>query len=198
MTSRTRLAISHVREVGLAHHAHVRRAGNEVEVDGLEVHEQRVGPHVVGAPRFAVELRGVVRRGREEGAVEDHVAADLAKPACVQLAYQLPQALVGEPGVAAAPEDQVARERPAAHRARHENIGLEGVRGTQEIESRESGDQLDRGGGIEGLRRLMSDEALAACHRLDDGAHGGLGHSGPGERVADGVGKLARRRARER
>ena len=183
----------HVREIGFAHDAHAAAFGNEVEVDRLEVHQQRVGPHVVGTPRFAVELRRVVGRGREERPVQDHVAADLAQPARAQLADELPKALVGELGVAAAAQDEVARERASRYLAGHEDVGLEGVGRTEEVEPGEGGDELDHGSGVERPVGLVRDQARASGHPFHDRAHGGLGHARPGERIAHGAGKLGGR-----
>ena len=61
---RMRLAIS-VRKIGLRHHAHGAGLRYEAELDGVEVHEESIGTHVVGAARIVVEAARVVDDRRE-------------------------------------------------------------------------------------------------------------------------------------
>jgi hypothetical protein len=98
-----------VGQVGLRHDAHRLVVGHEAEFHRVEVHEERVGAGVVGAARIVVEAAGVVRRrGREPGAVDDDVAADLADAARTQVVEREPDAVDGELGIAAAPDVEVA------------------------------------------------------------------------------------------
>ncbi len=98
-------------------HAAVRRVRRELELHGLEVHQQRVRHDVVRAVRLAVELAGVGLVDGEEAVVEHEVAADLGEPLAAQRAQQLPQLFDDEVGIAVALQRQVAVELAAVERA---------------------------------------------------------------------------------
>ena len=67
--------------------------GHQAEVDGLEVHQQRVGQHVVGAVRLVVESAAIVALRREVAVVDDHVAGDALDALLAQAGDETPPAV---------------------------------------------------------------------------------------------------------
>ena len=72
--------------------AAARRIGTEDEVDGLVVHQQRIGQGVVGPVVLAVEGARIQLLPGEPGVVDDQVAVDDPQAAIAQLALQEPGA----------------------------------------------------------------------------------------------------------
>src|SRR5207245_1940331 len=105
-TSRAPVDELHARQRRLGVDAHALVAfRHEGEAQRFEVHQQRIGRHVVRPVGIAVE--GAVLRRTEVAAVEQHVAAQLAQAAAAEAPQQHPEALVVELRVAGAAQYQV-------------------------------------------------------------------------------------------
>ena len=173
-----------VGQVGLGRDAHAASVGNEAELDRLEVHQAGVGAHVVGAARIVVEARRVMDDRGEVAAIDDHVAADVAQAARAQLVRELPQALVGELGIAAAADDEIALEHAAGDLARGEDVRPEGESRAQEVERGVGGDELHHRGGIDRGAGLVRNDRGPAFDGLDHHGRGGCGNARAHQRFA--------------
>ncbi len=178
-------------QIGIGGDTHPGAVGNESELDGLEVHQERIGADVVAAARLAVELAGIVRGRAEIAAVDDDVAADLAQAARPELVRGLPQALVGELGIAAAADHEVAIEDPGGELAHDQEIGMESERGTEQVERRVRGEQLHQRGRIDQSLGLVGDQRSPAFDGNHDHGRRSARNPGGGERAAHRIGQLA-------
>ena len=72
------------------------RIEQKEEADRLVVHQERIGPDVVGPQRIAVERSGMVVRCFEKSAIEDEVSTNLAQTSRPQGSQQQPEVFEGE------------------------------------------------------------------------------------------------------
>ena len=119
------------------------RVRRHPELDGLEVHHQRIGQHVVSAIRPPVERARILRRQGERRIVDHDVAADRFEALGAQHVGEAPPALQGHVGIAAALQNEVAVEHAVAQFAANQRTRVPGKRGPEQVQTGERGEQLD-------------------------------------------------------
>jgi hypothetical protein len=124
--------------------------GNQLQRDRLEVHQQGIRRDVVRPHRLRVEACRVGRGDGEGAAVEHQVAANLANAARAYLAQQPLELVVGQLGIAAAAQVQVAGQDPVVERAIGKGFGLPDIGRPQQVERGIGGHQLHGRGRIQG------------------------------------------------
>src|ERR1700676_3479084 len=149
-----------------------RRARNDVDppgldvrlhpkLDGLEIHHQCIGDHVVWAIRPAVEFPWVLRWQGEGGVVYDDIAVNGLEPLGSQGASEAPPSFQGHVRIAAALQDQVAVEHPVVECTANRRSRMPGVRGPQQIQSGKGRDYFDGGSGTARCVRVLAEYEAA-------------------------------------
>ena len=151
---------------------------DHVELNGLQIDEQRRGQNVVGPVAFAVEVVRVGGLCLEHGVIDDHVAVDVGDAAQAYFPGEALPAIRRHERVAAAAQHEVALDVAGDDGSR--GIGARGpdIIGTEFVQCGIGRYQLDRrcraawGLGIERKQRLA---ALDVAYDRADGAGGDVG-----------------------
>jgi hypothetical protein len=134
---------------GLCH-----RIGHQLQRHGLEVQQQGVRRHVVWPRRLGIEAPRVVAVGGKGRAIEHQVAANFADATRANHAQQAAELVIGQLGIAAAPEMQIALQHPVCQTAADKGLGLPGVGRAEQVECRKGGDQLHGRGRVQRGTRI--------------------------------------------
>ena len=186
-----------VREHGLRRDADAaaRRIRHELELHGLEVHQQRVRHDVVGAIRLAVERAGIGLVDGEIAVVEHEIARDLGEPHAPQRAQQLPDFLDDELRVAVALDPEVAVELLAVEARPGNRPRSATCRRAQVLERAPRRDDLHDGRRAARHVGEVAQRGLRVVERLDDDADLGRRESrAPSARAATSGGSSRRMR----
>ena len=158
---------------------------HQAEVDGLEIHQQRVGQHVVGAVRLVVECAAVVALRREVAVVDDHVAGDPLDALLAQAGDEAPPPVGRHERIAPTDQHQVALEHPVAHRAGRKGPRAPRVGWPEQLQRRIRREHFHRRRGIARNGRVVAHERLVAAHFPDEDADARARDLLPGQRLLD-------------
>jgi hypothetical protein len=167
------------------------RFGDEHEAQRLVVHQQRVGQHVVGAERVAVEAARVARGSFEAAAVDDQAAANFAQALAAQRAHQAPERFQVELRIAAAFQHQVADEHAVGERARRVGLGLPAIGGPELLQRRIGGHQLHHRSRVHRRGRVRAQHFVMHAQFLHHYRDAGGGDFRCRERLVDAGGQRA-------
>ncbi len=157
----------------------------QMQMQRIEVEQQRVGADVVCTVGIMVEFRRILLDRLKIAVVQHDVTAYLAQPALAQFVQPHPELLDGQFRVAITLEHQITLQHAVFQFAVEIRFGLPAIRGAQRLQRGNRGEQFHRGGRVDRPVDIQTDKRPGCASLLHQDTDAGQRYMRALECLAD-------------